>query len=152
MILFKAPQKVCFDANSMNLFLAGTIDQGNSEDWQTKVINHFKDSPLTILNPRRDDWDVSWDQSIYNPQFREQVEWELDCLDKCSHILMHFEESSKSPITLLELGLYANSKKIIVSCPMKFWRRGNIEIISNKFKIPLFTNLVDALAYFDLAN
>jgi hypothetical protein len=37
---------------------------------------------ILVLNPRREDWDSSWIQSIDNPQFREQVEWEIYALTK----------------------------------------------------------------------
>ena len=74
--------------------------------------NELKD--VTILNPRRDDWDNSWTQSINNPQFREQVEWELEAMEKADIIAMYFDKSTKSPITLLELGLFAHTGKMIV--------------------------------------
>ncbi len=70
--------------SDVNIFLAGTIDMGNSEDWQQQVINAFfekmPDANLSIFNPRRKNWDNSWSQSIENEQFSEQVNWELDAL------------------------------------------------------------------------
>lgn len=39
-----------------SIFLAGSIEMGKAEDWQTSVENYFKDQEdYTILNPRRDD-------------------------------------------------------------------------------------------------
>lgn len=126
-----------------SIFLAGTIDMGNSVDWQKKLegeLTHPK-KDFYIFNPRRDDWDSSWEQTIENDNFREQVEWELLALDVCEVIFMYFTPGSQSPITLLELGLYAQSKKIIVCCPKKFWRSGNVEIVCKRFGIPFYHDL-----------
>ncbi len=107
-----------------NIFLAGTIDMGNSEDWQQKVIDTFFEkmlnANLSIFNPRRKEWDDSWSQTIENEQFSEQVNWELDALEKADYIIMFLEKNSKSPISLLELGLFADSGKLLVCCEEGF--------------------------------
>lgn len=51
------------------VFLAGSIEMGEAEDWQAQVVKELSD--YTILNPRRGDWDSSWEQSINNPHFKE---------------------------------------------------------------------------------
>jgi hypothetical protein len=127
--------------NNKKIFLAGTIEMGNSEDWQSKVTKYFHGRPFTILNPRREEWDSSWEQSITNPQFYQQVNWELNALDKADYIIMNLLPESKSPISLLELGLYANSGKLLVCCPDGFWRKGNVEIVCEKFNIPMYENI-----------
>jgi hypothetical protein len=43
---------------------------------------------------------------------------------------MYFDPNTKSPISLLELGLFAKSGKMIVCCPNGFWRKGNVDIVS----------------------
>ncbi len=133
----------------INIFLAGTIDMGNSEDWQFRIINKFIFSNYNInfYNPRRDEWDASWSQTIENPQFYQQVNWELNALDKCDIIFMNFLPDSKSPITLLELGLYANSGKLIVCCPKDFWRRGNVEIVCERYNIPMFDDFDEIISH-----
>ena len=108
---------------------------GAAPDWQTKMAAALP--PVTVLDPRRTDWDASWRQSIDEPKFCEQVEWELDGLERADVIAMWFVPNTKSPITLLELGLYARSGKLLVGCPEGFWRKGNIEIVCRKFDIPL---------------
>ena len=127
-----------------SVFLAGTIDMGNSVDWQTSFTDSLGDLDVTILNPRRDSWDSSWEQDISNPRFREQVEWELDGLKKADIILMHFEPSSKSPITLAELGMFCNSGRLFVSCPPGYWRRGNVQVICDRHDVPLFDSFEEA--------
>jgi hypothetical protein len=48
---------------------------------------------------------------------------------------MYFDENTKSPISLLELGLYASSGKMIVYCPEGFWRKGNVDIVAQRYDI-----------------
>lgn len=119
----------------LSIFLAGSIEMGVAEDWQSKIEDELKDYNVTIFNPRRESWDNTWEQTIHNPDFKEQVEWELDHLDKADIILMYFDENTKSPISLLELGLYASSGKMIVYCPEGFWRKGNVDIVADRYDI-----------------
>ena len=44
---------------------------------------------------------------------------------------------TKSPITLLELGLHVRGGKLIIGCPPGFWRRGNIEVVAARYGVPL---------------
>lgn len=117
------------------VFLAGSIEMGKADDWQSNFINLFDEYDINCLNPRRPDWDSSWVQSIDNPMFREQVEWELRCLALSDLIVMYLQPSTLSPISMLELGLYANSGKLVVCCPDGFWRKGNIDIVCEQSKI-----------------
>lgn len=131
-----------------SIFLAGSIEMGKAEDWQSIVTKEVSSYTDYIFNPRRDSWDSSWTQSINNEQFNTQVSWELTAQDISQVILMYFLEDSKSPISLLELGLYANSGKMVVCCPQGFYRRGNVEMICNRFKIPLYGSLESS--FFDI--
>ena len=117
---------------------------GAAENWQERLERELANLEIDVLNPRRDDWDASWVQSIENPQFREQVEWELYGLDHADLIALYFAPDTKSPISLLELGLFAASRKLVVCCPEGFWRRGNVEIVCNRYGIPLVAS-IDAL-------
>lgn len=110
---------------------------GKAVNWQEAVTQALADLPVTIFNPRRDDWDSSWAQDISNPQFRGQVDWELDHLDACTVIAMYFDPNGPAPISLLELGLNAAGGKLIVCCPEGYWRRGNVQIICDRFGIQL---------------
>ena len=119
------------------IFLAGSIDMGSAIDWQAEIVTRMADQEVTILNPRRDDWDSSWEQTIEHTQFREQVEWELKGLERAEKILMYFAPGTKAPITLLEMGLFARSHpdKLIVCCPDGFWRKGNVDIVCKMYGI-----------------
>jgi len=137
----------------VGIFLAGSIEMGKAEDWQTRVTKALKDvDGIVILNPRRDDWDSSWVQSINNPQFNEQVTWELQAQEDSNIILMYFDPPTKSPITLLELGLLSQlkftkdgkRKHVIVCCPEGFWRKGNVDIVCDRYLVPQ-VNTIDEL-------
>ena len=149
MKIIKAPEHVEEGGTFLTVFLAGSIEMGTVEDWQAKVENElsdYDDEVLRVLNPRRDDFDTSTEQSIDNPYFKEQVMWELAGLECANFILMYFHPDTKAPITLLELGLYADRQAIIVVCPDGFWRKGNVEVICDVYDIPLYTSLEEGIA------
>lgn len=144
MKIVKAPESFLWDGRKIYIFLAGSIEMGQAENWQEKVekfLNKDEFKDCIILNPRRTDWDSSWGQSIKNPQFYEQVIWEIDCQERADIVFMYFSPGTKSPITLLELGLFARLNKLIVVCPEGFWRKGNVDIVCNTYNIPLYDNL-----------
>lgn len=117
---------------AMTVFLAGSIEMGGADDWQSRIIARLP-REVIVLNPRRAEWDSSWRQSIHEPRFREQVEWELDALERAHVIAMWLVADTKSPISLLELGLFARSDKVIVGCPDGFWRKGNVEVVATRY-------------------
>jgi hypothetical protein len=128
------------------VFLAGSIEMGNAEDWQKRVISYFKfKNIINFYSPRRDDWDSSWEQSLNSPNFYEQVSWELDMLTASDFIYMYFDPSTQSPISLLELGMFASSGKMVVCCPHGFYRKGNVDVVCQKFNVPLFTDFEASL-------
>jgi hypothetical protein len=135
--IYKAPEPAP-RVPGQALFLAGSIDMGAAIDWQAMLTERLADLPVMIFNPRRDGWDSSWEQDISNDPFREQVEWELDHLARSSVIAFYFDASGKAPITLMELGLHAASGRCIVYCPKNFWRSGNVQIVCQRYGIPLF--------------
>lgn len=134
-IVVKPPTKYdLFEKHSV--FLAGSIDQGAAEKWADKLVSYWTDLPdLIVFNPRRDEWDDTWEQKIENPQFNEQVTWELQGMENADLIAMYIAPDSKSPISLLELGLFANTGKLIVCCPDGFYRKGNVDIVCSRYKI-----------------
>lgn len=123
------------------IFLCGSIEMGKAENWQNELFARLEKG--TVLNPRRDDWDSSWVQSVHNKKFREQVEWELKAQEEADVIAVHFDPSTKSPITLLELGLFKD--KCIVHCPEGYWRKGNVDIVCGRYGIRM-VNTIEELA------
>jgi len=145
MLMIKPPNKLpTIKVNGIvpkSIFFAGSIEMGAAEDWQKILENSLSEHKGYIFNPRRDDWDSSWEQTPENENFLGQVTWELDGLDACQIAAFYFDPKTKSPISLLELGLLANSKKIIACCPDGFWRKGNVQIVCSRYGIPLVNTL-----------
>ncbi len=137
MRIVKPPAPIQVRAADRVVFLAGSIEMGAAEDWQARLAAELRDIDAIALNPRRDEWDASWRQSIDEPKFREQVEWELAGLERADVVAMWFAPETKAPITLLELGLHARGGKVIVGCPHGFWRRGNLEVVCARYGVPL---------------
>jgi hypothetical protein len=131
----QAPNSVTIDQEYVNIFLAGSIEMGVAEKWQEKVIAALSDKPIRFLNPRREDWDSSWKQDIDNDNFVEQVIWELSSLELAQIVIMYFDPNTKSPISLLELGLHAKEQKLVVLCPEGFWRKGNVDVVCEYYGI-----------------
>jgi len=134
------------DLKLPTIFLAGSIEMGNAEGWQARVEEELSEMSVTVFNPRRDDWDSSWIQRETNPEFNYQVNWELDHLELADIIFIYFSGDTMSPISLLELGMFARGKNMIVCCPTNFWRRGNVEIVCSRAGLPIFDDLNQAIA------
>lgn len=133
------------------IFLAGTIDNGECEDWQYdlycklfmriepivistgEVYCNRKEYDINLYSPRRNNWNPeSTIEDIEN-----QIKWEQDKLDKADLIVMVLQDNSKSPISLLELGLYGPSGKLICFCTKNFYRYNNVKLTCEKYNIPL---------------
>lgn len=140
-VVLKAPNRVPdgdYDSDWPKIFLAGSIDMGKAENWQEHLERELASHNVVIYNPRRDDWDSSWVQSIHNAQFNEQVTWELDHIEDADLVLFYFDPNGKAPITLMELGYAAGRDQYaLVCCPEGYWRKGNVEMICDRADIKL---------------
>lgn len=135
-----------YKPNDFKIFLAGTIDNGDSVNWQNEVIwlMKYKNSGpdpdkddsignIVVFNPRRENWNINATEK----DVEKQILWEEDHLDEADLIVMVLADNSKSPISLLELGLYGPEGKMIVFCTDKFYRFTNVRLTCEKFNIPL---------------
>ena len=124
------------------VFLAGTIDNGNSEDWQQTVAGKLagRDRRYLLYNPRQEEWHPEREGEM-----EYQVNWELEHLEKADYILMVFLDGSSSPITLLELGLHARSGKLLVVCTPGFYRYDNVRLTCDRYGVPVFGSLDEAV-------
>lgn len=131
-----------------SVFTAGSIEMGIAVQWQKQMALMLSPLPITVNNPRRGHWDPNATQSAKNEAFRQQVEWELAALEQADVICFFFDVKTKSPVTMLELGLWAASNKVIVCCDKRFWRAGNVHIVCGRYGIPFvesFEELVPAI-------
>ena len=124
------------------VFLAGTIDNGSSEDWQQAVAGKLagRNRKYLLYNPRQEEWHPEREGEM-----DYQVNWELEHMEKADHILMVFLDGSRSPITLLELGLHARSGKLLVVCTPGFYRYDNVRFTCERYSVPLFASLEEAI-------
>lgn len=147
-MIYRAPTLFVQRTNDKkSIFLAGTIDMDQAVQWQRHCEQVLGDA-YHLFNPRRIDWDATWEATTSNPHFCEQVNWEMDALEVADYILLYLVPESKSPISLLELGLHAASDKLLVVCPTGFWRKGNVDIVCQRYNIPQAPSLEAALNHY----
>jgi hypothetical protein len=151
-LVVKPPAPLVVAKGTRSVFLAGSIEMGLAAPWQAEVEAALADAKVTIWNPRRDDWDSSWAQSIEDARFREQVEWELAAQEQADLIVMYFAPATKAPITLLELGLFARSGKLVVCCPEGYFRKGNVDVVCRRYGVPMVADLAALIAAVEQAS
>jgi len=144
--IIKSPNVIPTEESRLKIFLGGSIDMGKSENWQANIEKQLSNYNAIVLNPRRDDWNKEWKPISTDKNFRKQVEWELSALEAADIIVMYFAPGSQSPISLLEFGLYAKTGKLIVLCPEGFWRKGNVDIVSEKYNIATVNTFDELIA------
>lgn len=147
-IEIQAPKLRTNNLNSITVFLGGSIEMGQAKPWQKHVIDSIKSYDLheddvlrmydvVFYNPRRDDWDSSWQNSKYDKKFNEQVTWEILQQENADINVYFFAENTISPITLLEFGYFANKPNVIVAADEQYCRKGNVEIMCDHLQLPL---------------
>ncbi|TRX96487.1 hypothetical protein FHL15_002759 [Xylaria flabelliformis] len=125
-----------------SVFLAGTTTAVGNIDWREQLSTSLSQYPITVFNPYRPDWDSTWREDINFDPFREQVSWELDKQEKADLVVVYFHPATHAPISLLEFGLSAHIPgKVIAVAPEGYSKRGNVQIICQKFGIELLDNM-----------
>ncbi len=66
-------------------------------------------------------------------------------MENADVIAIYYGPHANAPISLMELGLFAKSKKCVVACPNGYWKRGNVQIVCAKYGIEIVDG-VDGLA------
>lgn len=136
------PPNVIGKPEHPTLFIAGSIEMDIASRWQDEVIHKLAGHKGTLFNPRRKEWDASWKQTISNPNFKEQVDWELNGIVESDYVAFYFDPATKSPITLLELGLATGlGKQVYLACPPGFWRKGNVDILALRYSLMVHLSL-----------
>ena len=139
--VIKSPTPVNLDIQTMDpaheivIFTTGSIEKGTDVDWQTRLEEELKESTkqVTLLNSKRESLDSS-------SQSTEHINWELENLEKSHFALMYFCPGTNPSISLLELGLFAN--KFVVYCPEDFEEKENVNIVCQRYNIPVYDNEV----------
>jgi hypothetical protein len=127
------------DIAPLRVFLGGTIDDGKSINWQSELIGELNSCdtvhPIIVYNPRRSEWPSSDDHS----EIDKQINWELYHLERADLIVMNILPKSKSPISLMEIGLFAKEHKLMVFCNENFYRFDNVRVVCERYDVPLYT-------------
>jgi hypothetical protein len=143
MFYVQSPNSIDVTSPAMRLFLAGSIDSGMTKDWQALIVDRLRDLDVVIFNPRRDTWSPGISFESEPEESRRQINWELDAIERSDLMAFYFAPGTKSPISLLELGLISGRKQAIVCCPPGFWRKMNVDVICDRFEIQQVNSLED---------
>lgn len=132
MRIIQSPKNLTSFTKDDFLFLAGGIS--NCPDWQSDICERFKEykGNLTIFNPRR-----IGDLAKDNDEARKQILWEHHYLNESFNILFWFPEETVCPITLFELGKYAQHFKNMYTYPEDFLFLGIHPNYSRKFDLEI---------------
>lgn len=113
-----------YHGGGRSLFLAGGIT--GCPDWQGEIRTLLGGSGFTLINPRRAETAIDWDDPA---QSRGQVEWEFRHLRKADGILFWFPAESVCPIALFELGAWTmTSKPLYIGVDPAYPRRMDVII------------------------
>lgn len=147
--IIRAPERRTF-RHATTLFLAGTTPRPGQPDWRAVVVEATAGLPVTLLDPVRPDWDGSWVEDVSFAPFREQVAWELDMQEAADLVAFFFHPHKDGMISLLELGLCARAShsvaRIVVACPPGYVKRGNVQMICQRFGLCLVESVEDLAA------
>jgi len=124
-----------------NVFTAGSIEMGKAVKWQSLMAQLLSDLPITVCDPRRPNRD--WNPAMARVPdeagltgMQAQIDWELDAQDQADVICFFFDVDTNSPVSLLELGLFAKSKKVVVCCDARYHKWDNVKATCERYKIP----------------
>jgi hypothetical protein len=139
----QSPSSIDVASSAMRLFLAGSIDSGMAEDWQASIVDRLRDLDVVLFNPRRATWTAATSAESESDELRRQINWELDAIERSDLMAFYFAPGTKSPISLLELGLIARQKQAIVCCPPGFWKKMNVDVVCERCEIEQVNSLED---------
>ncbi len=57
-------------------------------------------------------------------------------------IAICFGVETQTPITFMEFGLFANSGKCVVACPEGYRKRGNVQVVCERYGIQVLDSAV----------
>ena len=119
----ESPEVLTYSRTEVSLFLGGGIT--SCPNWQQEMVGLLKDTNLTLLNPRREDFPIGDPNAAY-----EQIKWEFANLINADAILFWFPCETLCPIVLYELGTWTprRSKPLCIGVHPKYARKQDVEI------------------------
>jgi len=118
-------------------FLAGSIDYTSVKPWRSLIVQN-NTQQIHFLDPTNAKHDQLTDKAMKN-----HILWELNALEFADKIILNLLPEATSPISLVELGLYTKSGKLIVICPDSFYKSRYVHMLCEKYDVPLYKNLID---------
>ena len=120
MRLVQCPAEAAPLPGERSVFLAGGIS--SCPNWQAQLLELLRDTDWLVLNPRREDFDLS------DPQMAEmQIEWEYRHLALADTIAFWFPPQTLCPITLYELGKWSmTDKPLLIGVDTMYARRFDV--------------------------
>jgi hypothetical protein len=110
------------NAREKSLFLGGGIT--SCPQWQPIMVGLLSDTDLAVLNPRRQQFDVT-DPAVEE----EQIIWEFRHMERATAILFWFCAETLCPITLFEYGKWVTQDKpLFVGHHPEYRRRNDLRI------------------------
>ncbi|CAL2079659.1 nucleoside 2-deoxyribosyltransferase domain-containing protein [Tenacibaculum sp. 190524A05c] len=122
-------------------FLAGSIDFKESTSWRDTIIKGSSKNTI-FFDPTREDHDT-----LDNQEMVCHIHWELEALELADMIILNFLPEAKSPISLVEFGLYMKSNKLIVVCPKEFYQYRYVSTICDRYNTSIYHNLQEVFKY-----
>jgi len=111
----QAPNESTWNNNEKKIFLAG----GCATEWRWELIQMLANTSLVFLDPKRDDACSK----------KEMVRWEHKHLLLTDAILFWFPKETLCPMTLYELGTWAQTRKnLFVGVHPDYAKREDVEI------------------------
>lgn len=133
--------------NGNLIFLAGSMGQDeNGVTWRDSIAEQLS-GRYDVLDPTCHNH-----ASLDAQGMKRHIQWELDAMELADKILLRFLPDAESPISLIELGLYTFTDKLIVVCPKGFYKHNYLHVLCEKYNTPFLSNLEEALGYLALTK
>lgn len=132
--------------DTFKIFLAG----GMVKPWRKEVADRLSElefaDDITVIDPTIDNWEKDiGEETIENEQYVKQTNWEHEGLEKANIHVFHFDDTSVSPITLFELGMFVD-RDSIVYLEDDYEKKSYVEYIALSFGVPIVKTLNELMS------
>lgn len=127
------------DNTKQYIFLEGSMEVNSSNNWRKQVITKLNNKYF-IFDPTNNNHD-----NLNQKDMKSHIKWELGALNLADKIILNFLPDALSPISLVELGLYVSTTKLVVVCPKKFYKSRYVYTLCKTYNTPVFKEIDRAL-------
>jgi hypothetical protein len=139
-VVVSPPQRQRY-GRGRSVFLAGNVETGKSRTWKDVLVSQLEEKSneeglrLTVFGPQRKEWERSWEHVSEGSRYREQMRWEFEHMEEADVVVVYVGPATSSFNGPLELGLFAKSGRLVVYCPLEFWKKGNVSIFCERYGV-----------------